>query len=396
MLRRTRLAALTYSPPFGRRGIGAAGWVLILAIVVASPVAVRGALTQEEISSVMSLLETVAEREDHVGFAVAVSYDGEVVLDEARGMASLEYDVPATRDTRFIIMSVTKAFTGTAAYLSVRDGLIELDAPVSDYLSEAPFDMPPALTVRTLLTHTAGAPHFTHPGRRALYTQHFENARTALAAMEGAEFTHEPGEAAKYSSSNANILAAVIEAASGVRFEDYVAMNVLRPLELDRTEHYDNRKINRGLATNYSMFGIWDYEPNEIYQRVPNFDFSYNPGGGNMISTAGDLARFGGAFTREGFFDADDLAVLHRPISHPLNDGWGYGWAIERDEISGRLQMGITGATMGIAAGLVVFPEEGLSVAIVENSWVANARENNLVNTATGEFADRMLELLRR
>jgi hypothetical protein len=44
----------------------------------------------------------------------------------------------------------------------------------------------------------------------------------------------------------------------------------------------------------------------------------------------------------------------------------------------------------------VVFPEEGLSVAIVENSWVANARDNNLVQTATGEFADRMLELLRR
>ena len=118
MLRRTRLAALTYSPPFGRRGIGAAGWVLILTIVVASPVAAREALTQEEISSVMSLLETVAEREDHVGFAVAVSYDGEVVLDEARGMASLEYDVPVTGNTRFIIMSVAKAFTGTAAYLS--------------------------------------------------------------------------------------------------------------------------------------------------------------------------------------------------------------------------------------------------------------------------------------
>ena len=396
MFCRTCLPVQTHPSTLRYHRIGAALWVLLLTLVIAGPAAVGGTLTQEEMTSAMSLLEAVADSENHVGFAVAVSYDGEVVLEEARGMASLEYDVPATRDTRFIIMSVTKAFTGAVAYLSVRDGLIELDAPVSDYLSEAPFEMPPALTVRTLLVHTAGAPHFNHPGRRALYTQHFDDARAALEAMEGAEFTHEPGKTARYSSSNANILAAVIEAASGVRFQDYVALKVLRTLDLDHTEHYDNRKINRGLATNYSMFSIWDYEPNETYQRVPNFDFSYNPGGGNMISTAGDLARFGGAFTSEGFFDAEDLTVLRRPIEHPLNEGWGYGWAIERDETSGRLQMGITGATMGIAAGLVVYPEEGLSVAIVENSWVANARDNNLVQTATGKFADRMLELLRR
>lgn len=158
-------------------------WACVFAAVFSQPVQSQSILSAEDISDAMSLLEEIAERENHVGYEVAVSLNGEVILNEARGMASLEYDVPVSPDTRFIIMSVTKAFTGTAAYLALRDGFIELDAPVSAYLSEAPFDMPPSLTIRTLLTHTAGAPHFNHPGRRAFYTQHYDDAVSALAVM---------------------------------------------------------------------------------------------------------------------------------------------------------------------------------------------------------------------
>ena len=94
------------------------------------------------------------------GLSIAVVYDQEIVWAEGYGYSDLEENVPATPSTVYRIGSITKLFTSTAV-LQLRDqGKLRLDDPVSLYLPwfsvRNPFPDAPEITIRQLLTHTAG------------------------------------------------------------------------------------------------------------------------------------------------------------------------------------------------------------------------------------------------
>ena len=72
------------------------------------------------------------------GMALVVVRDGKVVKQSAYGVASLELGVPVTAATRFQIASATKVLTGTLVMQLVQDGTIALEAPVRQYLPDAP------------------------------------------------------------------------------------------------------------------------------------------------------------------------------------------------------------------------------------------------------------------
>ena len=102
-------------------------------------------------------IKTEMQRRQIPGLALAVVRDGAVVKMQGYGRANLEHDVPATPDTVFELASVTKQFTATAIMVLVEDGKVKLDEPIATYLPGSP-DTWTAMTVRHLLTHTAGLP----------------------------------------------------------------------------------------------------------------------------------------------------------------------------------------------------------------------------------------------
>jgi CubicO group peptidase (beta-lactamase class C family) len=140
-----------------------------------------------------------------LGAASHVSDQGRTVLDAQLGFARLEDSVRVAPDTRFLIMSVTKAFTGAALVKAVSAGLVDLDEPIAKYVRNYPPGRDPNMTLRTLAAHTAGAPHFNHPARKALYVQHFSTATAAITAIRDMEPVHEPGSKYSYSSGNYNL-----------------------------------------------------------------------------------------------------------------------------------------------------------------------------------------------
>lgn len=93
------------------------------------------------------------------GAAIAVTRAGETVFSLCHGMADLEWQRPVTPTTVFGLASLSKPFTALTVMLLARDGLLDIDAPISTYL---PFDMPHAAEVRVrhLLSHTSGIPNF--------------------------------------------------------------------------------------------------------------------------------------------------------------------------------------------------------------------------------------------
>jgi hypothetical protein len=111
-------------------------------------------------------VEGVLIRHPAVGLAVGVVRDGSLDLFRGRGLADVAPRTPITEGTVFRIGSITKLFTAIAVMQLEEDGLVDLDTPASEYLRAyrlIPVDPSfPPVTLRHLLTHTAGIPEVRH------------------------------------------------------------------------------------------------------------------------------------------------------------------------------------------------------------------------------------------
>jgi CubicO group peptidase (beta-lactamase class C family) len=91
------------------------------------------------------------------GLQLAIVQHGRIVFSSAYGISNVEDSVPVTTKTIFPVNSITKAFTGVAVMELAESGKLDLNAPVSTYLT----GLPPAwqrITIRQLMTHTSGLP----------------------------------------------------------------------------------------------------------------------------------------------------------------------------------------------------------------------------------------------
>ena len=119
------------------------------------------------------------------GVSLAVVKDGRLVKAEGYGVASLELKVAVTPDTVFEIGSVSKQFAANAVLLLVEDGKVKLDDPISRYVAPCP----PAwagITVRHVLTHTAGLADFDTGSIGFSYRREVHRRRVRRAARKTA------------------------------------------------------------------------------------------------------------------------------------------------------------------------------------------------------------------
>jgi len=98
---------------------------------------------------------TTEMRSHYFRGAVLVGMDGKVVFEKAYGAADEEWDLRNTPTTKFRIASLTKQFTAACVLLLQERGLLNVQEPISKYLSGLPAAWG-AATIHQLLTHTSG------------------------------------------------------------------------------------------------------------------------------------------------------------------------------------------------------------------------------------------------
>lgn len=107
-----------------------------------------------------SVIDTALDERRVVGAVVLVAKDGETVYARAAGFADREADRRMTLDTLFRLSSVSKVYVSVAAMALVEQGQLGLDSPVTDWLPDfrprSPGGGPSDITIRHLLSHTAG------------------------------------------------------------------------------------------------------------------------------------------------------------------------------------------------------------------------------------------------
>ena len=177
-----------------------------------------------------------------VGSSFIFLKEGKVVSEIHYGSLNAATNQAVNADTIYHWASNTKPFTGIAI-MQLRDrGLLNLDDPVTKYLPELrgvynKFGSMEELTIRHLMTHSAGFRNPTWPWDRGEEWEPFEPTEYSqlVAMFPFTEILFKPGSKFSYSNPGIIFLGRIIEKLSGEDYEVYVDKNILRPLEMYRS-----------------------------------------------------------------------------------------------------------------------------------------------------------------
>lgn len=291
------------------------------------------------------------------GCAVAVLRDGREVRVSGYGLANVELRVPVDERTVFQLGSLGKQFTAAAVMLLVEDGALRLDQPVSTYLPATP----PAwrtVTVRQLLTHTAGLPDYE--------TQDFDYTRpyteeqlVALVFAKPPEYP--PGARWSYSNSDYVVLGAVLRAASGKFWGDVVRDRLLGPAGMSSARVISEEDIVPWRAAGYRL----------VAGKLKNQEW-VSPGlnataDGSLYASIRDLVAWDRVLRERRLLRPASWKEIHAPVA--LAGGatfpYGFGWVVE--PIHGRPAHRHDGEWQGFHADLLRYPDDGLTVATLCN-----------------------------
>jgi CubicO group peptidase (beta-lactamase class C family) len=328
-------------------------------LVVAGLAGAVAGHAQQPVDSARALVRAYLEGQHVPGASVAVSRMGRVVWSEAFGHADLEHRVRATPETRFRIGSISKALTSIALATLAEQGTLDLDAPVQRYAPTFPEKEWP-ITSRQLAGHLSGLPHYTRED--IVNTVRYQSVTDALRKFQDRPLLFRPGERYAYSSFGWNLLAVVVEGASGEEFLPFMQREVFEPLGMARTiaDHYDDIVADR------TAFYI--VKPDGTPINAPAVDNSDVWAGGGFLSTAIDLVRFADGVLAGTVLDSAGRALLFTSMttSDGKPTGYGLGWTVREED--GRAWVGHGGSHVGASAQLLAAPDRRLVVAILTNS----------------------------
>ncbi len=341
-------------------------------------------------AAMIAQIDTIQSAQQNVGLAVYVLHHGTPVLDVSRGYADLEDSTPVRPTSRFGVASITKAFTGTTLLKLVDEGLIDLDQPIQRYVPTFPVKPGRPITVRMLAAHLSGIRHWGNERGPALYARHFDDVDSILPLFANDTLVVPPATKYSYSSYGYNLLASAMQHAAGVPFQDLVRTRVLEALGLKSTGFDDVRAVMAHRVRRYTFYDLNTFAGLKTPRRVPDWDYSHNIAGGNMVATASDLARFGRVVTRPGFLSPASyhtLTTMGRVDN--ATSAMGAGWFVRPRNDSLPLRLNINGSNAGLQAAIMSYPEQDLVVVVLSNTWGIGSSSGDLV---TG-FPERLARL---
>jgi serine beta-lactamase-like protein LACTB, mitochondrial len=236
---------------------------------------------------------------------------------------------------------------------------LDLDAPVHTYVPSFP-EKQWSFSTRQMAGHLAGFRHYEQTDDNWIATR-YHDVLSALEVFAHDSLLYEPGMQFRYSTHSWTLISAVIEAAAGEPFLDYMQRAVFEPLHLDSMvpEYMDS--LIMGRTAYYQL----DREQRLV--NAPFVDNSWKWAGGGFVATTRDVARFGMAHLQDGFLLPESREMLF--TAQRTTDGeetdYGIGWLTR--ELDGYRLVGHSGGSVGGTAMLMMYPEHDLVVAVMSN-----------------------------
>jgi CubicO group peptidase (beta-lactamase class C family) len=368
----------------------------------------RSGFSVQRLERIDALLQRYVDENRVAGAVALVLRDGQPVYERAVGWADKEGNRRMTSDTIFRIASQTKAITSVAVLALMEEGKIGLNDPVSRFIpayaktsvavrgengavTTVPARRP--ITIRDLLTHTAGISYGTQPEIASDYeakglgpaagfgwytADKSEAVCETMERLASLPFSAQPGERFVYGY-NTDILGCVVEKASGVPLDAFLRTRILDPLDMKDTSFFLPPEKRVRLAAVYSSSnGVISRAPDGPrgqgnYVDGPRRSFA---GGAGLLSTARDYSRFlemirnGGALNGVRILSPRTVALMtHNQIGtlhSPNGLGFGLGFqTTDRVGANGLDPLGAYGWSGAYGSMYRIDPDAGIDILLM-------------------------------
>lgn len=374
-----------------------------------------------DFSPVIEYVESVLRKEKKVpGCDLKIMRGHETLLRYSSGIRDYEGKEAIRPDDIYLMYSCSKPMTCAAAMQLVECGIIGLDDPVSKYLPEfknaflikdgkrvAPKN---TMTVRHLFTMSAGFDYNrdTQPIRDVIAADPHAGTINIVNALVRSPLHFEPGEKFLYSMCH-DVLAAVIEAASGLQFSAYMRKNIWEPLGMQDTGFQLSEDTQHRLAALYECDTPGHYVP---YSNPREFNLTdrYESGGAGLYSTVDDYSLFADAMANGGVGITGKQILkpetIHLMRTEQLSNyamdtrfgcaagpGYGYGLGVRTliDQSCSRSSLGEFGWDGAAGSYVMIDPKYNLSIffAMHVRNWPA------LIGCGHAPIRDMTYDVLR-
>ena len=357
-------------------------------------------LSMEGLECAYGIIERAVAEGSLMGAAIQVSRNGMALEPSCFGRRELDLNgAPVEPDTIFLVASVTKPVTATAAMLLAERGKLCLDEPVSSIVPEFGNKGKERILVRHLFTHTSGLPDQLSENQ-GLREKHAPMAEFIRRICE-VELLFPPGTNVSYQSCGLAMLSEIVERIEGIPFREFMRKELFDPLGMkdtslgaqqNKTERISQVNIPGGAFQYGSSDADWNW----------NSSYWWNFGApwGGMFTTVRDMTVFCQMFLNGGRFG--DVQILSpttvaamttdQIVAMPnitekvkLTNRWGLGWHL-RSLSSSRFGDLVSESTYGHsgATGTLVWidPQFRLTCVIFTNDPQGATRLRPLVSNA--------------
>ena len=314
---------------------------------------------------------------ENVGMSVVFVRNNEIAYVHHFGVKNVETGEPMNDSAMFRIASISKSFTATAFMQLVEQGVVSLDADVSDWAGfpiRNPKYPDTVITLEMLMSHTSSLNdeegYFTldviNPATNPNYANCYND--------------YQPGTGYEYCNLNYNLLGSFLEKITGERFDQYIVHHILNPLGL-----YGGYCVDSLNSSLFASLYQWDgnhfecmdeeaYNPRR--DRLRNYKFGYDtpvfsPTGGMKLSAL-DLAKYMLMHMNYGI-TPDSVRIISeqssRSMQTPRSDDEHYGLALWQTDLysDGIMLTGHTGSAYGMRSAMFFHPEEKYGFVVISN-----------------------------
>ena len=337
----------------------------------------------KEANTLIELISEIRNEWNLPSLSIAVGFNNQLVFTGIAGYSEIDSSVPASLRTTYRIGRISKPITATALAILEERNKISFSDTVQHILPTLYSHSKP-ITLKQLASHTSGIKHY-EKGISFFYNELMQKKQYRSIEESLYEFTESPllfspGTDFYYSSNGYNLLARIIEKASGSEYFTFISEEILNKSKMHYTSLEDYPNFSQtSLASFYLPL------PFDRYIKAPDVNNSNKWASGGFVSTPSDLIRFSNSLLNYELVSKDQIDLMFTPIT--LIDGklneqnYGIGWRIDpvvlivnnlRTEFR-TVHHG--GNSAGSMTFLLMFPDQKLSIVMATNTNPNNAGE---------------------
>ncbi len=332
------------------------------------------------------------------GFAVAIVEKGKLVYAKGFGYRDYEDKIPVTPNTLFAIGSCTKAFTGSLIGMLDKEGKVDIDKPVRNYIPELKFynnEMNDHITLHDMMCHRTGLPR--HDLSWYLFPTHsMDSLMHRIQYMEPSAGIREKWQ---YNNFMFMMQGELVQKLTGKSWEDNIREKIFKPIGMDSSDV----SLGEWTKSSNEAFG-YGLKNDSIIKKIDHYDIAAMAPAGSINSSVNDMAKWvtlwinGGKFKGKEIIPAsyvNEAMTVQMATGEGFPDkempdvffsGYGFGWFLTSYRGHYRVEHG--GNIDGFSASTCFYPTDSIGIIVLTNQ-----NGSPVPSVVRNLVADRMLGL---